>query len=84
MRVVICYDVDDSKIRRKLVKYLEGIAVRIQYSVFISDLNDRAIKQLQNYAGNLMKNCANAKFVVFKTADSNLYTEKIPSEFIYI
>ena len=41
MKVLICYDIKSNKLRRKLVKYLERIAVRIQYSVFISDLTKK-------------------------------------------
>lgn len=29
MQVVICYDVSDNKLRYKLVKYLEKIAIRV-------------------------------------------------------
>lgn len=84
MQVVICYDVDDNKVRRKLVKYLESFAVRIQYSVFVSDLNDRAIKRANTYARELLKECANARFVIFKTHDNSVADSKMPPGFVYL
>lgn len=34
MKYLISYDVAEDKIRNRVMKYLEGVAFRIQYSVF--------------------------------------------------
>lgn len=38
MKIIICYDIKDNKLRYRLVKYLERIGIRIQLSVFKADL----------------------------------------------
>lgn len=35
MQYLISYDISDTKIRNKVVKYLESFCYRIQYSVFL-------------------------------------------------
>lgn len=48
MRVIISYDISDDKRRRNVVKVLEGIGFRVQYSVFEAELSVqqyRALKQ---------------------------------------
>ena len=37
MQYVICYDISEDKIRCKVSKYLEGVARRVQYSVFVCE-----------------------------------------------
>ena len=44
---IICYDIAEDRIRRKVVKYLEGFAWRIQYSVFRCDITERHIAQVK-------------------------------------
>ena len=56
MEVMICYDVKDNKLRYRLVRYLEKMAVRVQYSVFKANLNKRQIKSLDSFAKRLLKN----------------------------
>lgn len=43
MKYIICYDVSDNKCRRQIVKYLEAMAQRIQYSVFLADCSTKRI-----------------------------------------
>lgn len=84
MQVIICYDISDNKVRRKLVKYLEGIAVRIQYSVFVSDLSERAVQKLQAYADKLIKECDKAHFVIIKAKEHELFEKTLPPKLIYL
>jgi CRISPR-associated protein Cas2 len=35
MNVIISYDIRDEKRIRKVAKYLEGVSIRLQYSVFM-------------------------------------------------
>jgi CRISPR-associated protein Cas2 len=44
---LICYDVRDPKRYRALYKVMKGVGRRIQYSVFRSRLDDRAMEQLR-------------------------------------
>ena len=47
MKYMICYDVPDDKCRRKIVKFLEAIGRRIQYSVFIGEIPVRKIEAIK-------------------------------------
>ena len=47
MRYVISYDISDDKRRRKVVKVLEGVGYRVQYSVFEADLSRKQLADLQ-------------------------------------
>ena len=55
MKIIICYDIKDNKLRYRLVKYLERIGIRIQLSVFKADLKYREIIKLKNFANELLK-----------------------------
>jgi len=46
MMYVISYDVVDDKKRRHLAKYLESYGVRVQYSVFETELNEQQLNAL--------------------------------------
>lgn len=71
MRVVICYDVSDDKLRYRLVKYLERLAVRIQYSVFYGDLQMEQVQKLQQFTEMLFQSYADdsASLLVFPIKD---------------
>lgn len=43
MRFIICYDIKENRIRNRVVKYLEGRAFRIQFSVFSYSCSNREI-----------------------------------------
>ena len=38
MKCLICYDIGENRIRNKVARYLESLAVRVEYSVFLCDL----------------------------------------------
>ena len=40
MKYFICYDIPEDKIRAKVAKYLESVAIRVQRSVFLCDANE--------------------------------------------
>ena len=44
---IICYDISEDRIRRKVVKFLEGFAWRIQYSVFRCGATERKMAQVK-------------------------------------
>ncbi|MBR2214450.1 MAG: CRISPR-associated endonuclease Cas2 [Selenomonadaceae bacterium] len=41
MQYLICYDISENKVRNKVMKYLEGFAWRIQYSVFSCETTEQ-------------------------------------------
>lgn len=71
MRVVICYDVSDDRLRYRLGKYLERLAVRIQYSVFYGDLQMEQVQKLQQFTEMLFQSYADesASLLVFPIKD---------------
>jgi CRISPR-associated protein Cas2 len=46
MFYVISYDIVSNKRRRRVAKYLESYGIRVQYSVFETELNQEQIKTL--------------------------------------
>lgn len=51
MKCLICYDISENRIRNKVARYLESLAVRVEYSVFLCDL---APKKLAAVRGKLL------------------------------
>ena len=45
-RYILCYDIADAKRLRLVAKLVENYGERLQYSVFICDLNKRALNRL--------------------------------------
>lgn len=49
MKYLICYDITEDAVRSKIVRYLEALACRLQYSVFSCNLNGKdAVKVWQD------------------------------------
>lgn len=48
MKYLICYDISDDKCRRRVVKYLESLAYRIQYSVFRANCTREQLDKIKN------------------------------------
>ena len=84
MKVIICYDVNDNKVRYRLVKYLEKFAVRVQYSVFKADLTDEKITEINHYAEELLSHGANGSFQIYKTSKNCSFEESkdLPADYI--
>lgn len=51
---VITYDISKNKIRNKVSKILEDYGVRVQYSVFESDMNEDELKKVMNYLRSII------------------------------
>lgn len=47
MRYIICYDIREQRVRARVVKVLERLGTRIQYSVFTAELTERELAALQ-------------------------------------
>ena len=86
MHVIICYDVSDNKLRYRLVKYLEKIAVRVQFSVFKANINKREILKLDNFAKKLLNNGKDGNMLVYEVENELSGNEQVylPERFVFI
>ena len=86
MNVIICYDVSDNKLRYRLVKYLEKIAVRVQFSVFKADLNKNEILRLDNYAKKLLNDGKEGNMLIYQVENELSGNEQVylPERFVFI
>ena len=86
MNVIICYDVSDNKLRYRLVKYLEKIAVRVQFSVFKADMNKREIMRLDNFAKKLLNNGKEGNMLIYEVENELSGNEQVylPERFVFI
>ena len=86
MNVIICYDVSDNKLRYRLVKYLEKIAIRVQFSVFKADLNKNEILRLDNYAKKLLNDGKEGNMLIYAVDNELSGNERVylPERFVFI
>ena len=86
MNVIICYDVSDNKLRYRLVKYLDKIAVRVQFSVFKADLNKNEILRLDNYAKKLLNDGKEGNMLIYAVDNELSGNERVylPERFVFI
>lgn len=86
MEVMICYDVKDNKLRYRLVRYLEKMAVRVQYSVFKANLNKRQIKSLDSFAKRLLKNGEEGNLLIYEVKDEFSKNEQasLPKDYLIL
>lgn len=86
MQVIICYDVSDNKLRYKLVKHLEKIAVRVQLSVFKAELKPAEISKLDKYAKKPLHNGAKGNVLIYQVEQEFTRSEQnfLPEAFIVI
>ena len=86
MNVIICYDVSDNKLRYRLAKYLEKIAVRVQFSVFKADLNKNEILRLDNYAKKLLNDGKEGNMLIYEVDNELSGNELVylPERFVFI
>ena len=86
MNVIICYDVSDNKLRYRLVKYLEKIAVRVQFSVFKANINKREILKLDNFAKKLLNNGKDGNMLMYEVENELSGNEQVylPERFVFI
>lgn len=86
MNVIICYDVSDNKLRYRLVKYLEKIAVRVQFSVFKADINKKEIMRLDSFAKKLLDNGKEGNMLIYAVENELSGNEQVylPERFVFI
>ena len=84
MKIIICYDIKDNKLRYRLVKYLERIGIRIQLSVFKADLKYREIIKLKNFANELLKEEKYGSILIFHIQTEFIKSKEFPDKFIIL
>lgn len=86
MDVMICYDVKDNKLRYRLVKYLEKMAVRVQYSVFKANLDKRQIKRLDSFAKKLLQNGREGNLLIYEVNNEFSKNEQasLPKDYLIL
>lgn len=70
MKVLICYDVADDRRRRQLIKYLEKYSVRIQFSVFLGELSNSQLEDLNAYGNKLLEKDKLGRLYICKVGSS--------------
>lgn len=86
MNVMICYDVKDNKLRYRLVKYLEKMAVRVQYSVFKANLDKKQIKSLDSFAKKLLHNGREGNLLIYEVNNEFSKNEQasLPKDYLIL
>jgi CRISPR-associated protein Cas2 len=67
---VLSYDIVDSKRRRKMATTLEGMGIRVQYSVFEAWLTNGQIRKLIKAGGAFIKTDEGDSFRVYRLCAS--------------
>lgn len=70
MQYLISYDISNTKIRNKVVKYLESFCYRIQYSVFLCTHTYIRIDSVIRKLEILTRNDVNKKLLVISISDT--------------
>ena len=74
MQYLISYDISDTKIRNKVVKYLESFCYRIQYSVFLCIHTRVHVETIIKQLELLTRNDETKRLLIISISD----TAKIP------
>lgn len=70
MKVIICYDVSDNRLRSTLAKYLERFANRVQESVFVAELGVKQVLKMKEATKKLLAEEATASCIYLHIEDS--------------
>ena len=64
MRYIICYDISENPVRKRLAKYLESIAWRVQYSVFTLEGSEAKMHIVRNRLRAIAENAQSPHILV--------------------
>jgi len=70
MQYLISYDISDTKIRNKVVKYLESFCHRIQYSVFLCTHVRIRMETIKKKLELLTKNDEKNRLLIISVSDT--------------
>ena len=71
MQYLISYDISDTKIRNKVVKYLESFCHRIQYSVFLCTHVRIRMETIKKKLELLTKNDEKNRLLIISVSDTS-------------
>lgn len=83
MKYLICYDIKENRIRRQIVKYLEGFAFRIQESVFSCEVSAAEMHRVQQELLALAENASHPLLLIVpicKTCERSVWMHGEPLE----
>ena len=72
MKYLICYDIPETKIRTKVVKYLQEFSYRLQYSVFLGEGSRTDIEQTKARLKNFVVDSPKSRFIILPLSAENL------------
>lgn len=70
MQYLISYDISDTKIRNKVVKYLESFCYRIQYSVFLCIHTRVHVETISKQLELLTRNDETKRLLIISISDT--------------
>lgn len=83
MKYLICYDIAENRIRRQIVKYLEGFSFRIQESVFSCEASAVEIRRMKQKLLSLTEEASHPRLLVVpicRTCEQNIWLHGEPLE----
>jgi len=72
LQYLICYDIPETKIRTKVVKYLQKFSYRLQYSVFLGEGSRTEMEQTKARLKNFVANSPKSRFIILPLTEENL------------
>lgn len=70
MQYLISYDISSAKIRNKVVKYLESISYRVQYSVFLTPPTRMRMDTIRRHLEMLTQGSDVRRLLIITISDS--------------
>ena len=74
MKYLICYDIPETKMRTKIVKYLQKFSYRLQYSVFLGEGGRNEIEQMKVRLKSIVKDSPKSRIIIVPLTEENLRT----------
>ncbi|MCR5608718.1 MAG: CRISPR-associated endonuclease Cas2, partial [Lachnospiraceae bacterium] len=67
---IVSYDISDNKVRNKIAKELKNYGVRVQYSVFECDINEKLYLELYKKMLNLVSDKDNESIRIYNVCEN--------------
>lgn len=70
MKYLICYDISGDKNRRRVARFLESCAYRLQYSVFVASCSSLQIEAIKEKIFGIIGNTGNSILTIIPLCHS--------------
>ena len=83
MQYLICYDISENKIRRKVMKYLESFGWRVQYSVFSCETTEKKMISIKQHLLQLTEKSEHCMLLITpmcRTCQAKVWAKGSPLE----